>query len=139
MTYEQYLTLKPSQIPNGGVGLYTNVNIPKGANISRFIGNIVDEMITEKPNCLYLVETLDGKVMDVYPSKQKAKYANDAAGPRRIKGIRNNSYIEYQNEKIYIVASKNIKKGEEIFLSYGRAYWRSVFIMDEQSLSKYPS
>jgi len=44
----------------------------------------------------------------------------------RIEGLRNNSRYEIRKGEAYIIASRNIKAGEEIFVSYGRAYWNTL-------------
>ena len=37
----------------------------------------------------------------------------------------NNAIVQLQNDILYIIAVKDIKKGEEIFINYGDDYWRS--------------
>lgn len=54
------------------------------------------------------------------------RYANDACGITRIEGIRNNCRYEVRKGKPFIVASRTIKAGSEILVSYGRSYWRSM-------------
>jgi hypothetical protein len=46
--------------------------------------------------------------------------ANDARGSK----FRNNSYFEIIDDEVYMVASKDIKAFKEIFVSYGRHYWK---------------
>ena len=41
-------------------------------------------------------------------------------------GVRNNCCYEIRKGTPYIVASRNLKAGEEIFVSYGRGYWRTM-------------
>ena len=55
-----------------------------------------------------------------------ARYANDAAGFVRIEGVRNNARYEIIKGKPYIVASRNLKPGDEIYVSYGKEYWDAL-------------
>ena len=55
-----------------------------------------------------------------------ARYANDAEGKFKKKKLKNNSEYEVIKGKPYIVATKNIKAGEEIFVDYQREYWEAL-------------
>jgi hypothetical protein len=55
--------------------------------------------------------------------KALARYANDAQGLTRIKGITNNCVYVNDGLRVYIEATKNIPAGAEIFVAYGKAYW----------------
>jgi uncharacterized protein len=58
--------------------------------------------------------------------RYKARYANDANGFTRIKGLKNNSEYEIFGEKCFIVSTRDIKAGEEIFTDYTKDYWDSM-------------
>ena len=50
---------------------------------------------------------------------------------------KNNSEIqEIDNGEIWLCATKPIKKGDEIFCSYGTRYWTNWFKRQEESKSK---
>ncbi len=55
--------------------------------------------------------------------KTLARYANDAGGLVRLEGIRNNAEFVSEGKRCFIEATRNIKAGEEILVSYGREYW----------------
>lgn len=59
----------------------------------------------------------------MHTPRYKARYANDAAGITRLKGVRNNSDYIIFGDKCYIVASRDINAGEEIFVNYTKQYW----------------
>ncbi len=55
--------------------------------------------------------------------KELARYANDAKGLTRVKGITNNAEYTEDGLRVYITAKKDIPAGSEIFVSYGKEYW----------------
>ena len=55
--------------------------------------------------------------------KTFARYANDARGIGKIKGLHNNAEFLTDGKRCFLEAKKNISKGEEIFASYGKEYW----------------
>ena len=57
-----------------------------------------------------------------YP-KALARYANDARGVVRIKGIVNNSDYIQDGKRVYITSKKDIPAGAEILVGYGKEYW----------------
>ncbi|MES2838135.1 MAG: SET domain-containing protein [Bacteroidota bacterium] len=122
-----YLYLKTSQIPNAGKGLFTAIDINKGEIISVFKGEILSDRqidIRVKNNKdRYFIQMLDGTIMDSMNVKCFAKYANDAKGSLD-SSLKNNSRIAVSDDdEVCIIATRNIKEGEEIFCGYGKGYW----------------
>ena len=60
-----------------------------------------------------------------YP-KALGRYANDARGIGRKKGMRNNAAYETIGLKVYIDAMEDIPAGSEIFVGYGKEYWDAI-------------
>ena len=58
--------------------------------------------------------------------KSLARYANDATGPGKIKGLENNCHYVIEGTRVFIVAKRAIAAGEEILVSYGKGYWDTV-------------
>ena len=56
----------------------------------------------------------------------KARYANDAAGLSRVKGMKNNCSYQIFGNKCFIVAERDIAPGEEILVDYTREYWDCI-------------
>ena len=126
------LFVKKSNIPKAGKGLFVAKDIKKGEIITEYEG----ERLTWK-ECKARNEKKKGKEKGAYYFYINEKncidaeyclwamgrYANDAAGIGRVKGLRNNSQYQVIKNKAYIVATRNIKKGSEVFVSYGKAYW----------------
>lgn len=123
------LKIKKSTLPRAGKGLFTTKDIKKGEIICEYEG----EIITWKEAIRRNDEGINGYVyyisemvcVDAYYAKKTfGRYANDAAGLTRKKGVRNNSVYHEVKRKVFIKATRNIRAGEEIFVSYGRSYWR---------------
>ncbi len=125
------LIIKKSKLPGAGKGLYTTKAINKESKIIEYRGEIIGykeyRRRARKEEDHYLFYLRRELCIDaLHTPHYKARYANDAAGITRVKGLRNNSdYIIY-GDKCFIVASRNIKAGEEIFVNYTNAYWKSM-------------
>ncbi|MBL7921345.1 MAG: SET domain-containing protein [Bacteroidia bacterium] len=122
------LIIKRSQLPGAGKGLYTTKAIPKESKIIEYRGEIIDyyeyRRRARRQEDHYLFYLRREWSIDAMHTKQyKARYANDAAGITRLKGVRNNSYYGIFGDKCFIVASRHIKAGEEIFVNYTKPYW----------------
>ncbi len=123
----EYLYKDTSQIPNSGFGLFSAIDIIKGEIISVFEGEILTDNEAEKRVNQgidqYFINLLDGTIMDSKNIDCYAKLANDAEGFGK-SGFKNNAEIALDNEdNPCIVATKNIKSGDELFCGYGKKYW----------------
>ena len=58
--------------------------------------------------------------------KPLARYANDARGLTRIKGVTNNADYITKGLKAYIETKRAIPAGGEIFVDYGPDYWKVI-------------
>jgi SET domain-containing protein len=125
---EKELEVKPSSLPGTGQGLFTKTAIPKDSYIIEYKGRITTwaEAKDDWQN-VYLYTVNAKHVIDArYQKKSLGRYVNDAAGLTRIKGITNNARFVNEGTRVFIVAAKNIKAGEEILVSYGKGYWDTV-------------
>jgi SET domain-containing protein len=123
------LFVKKSQIPGAGRGLFTDTLIKKDAKVIEYTGEIITWAEAEKRDDAgkggYVFYITKYKCIDAFgEEKGLAQFANDARGLTRKKGCRNNSYYAVRNRRSYIIASRNIKPGEEIFVWYGSDYWK---------------
>jgi uncharacterized protein len=122
---EKQLVVKSSTIPGSGLGLFTKTFIAKGSRIVEYKGRITTWKEVKNDNNNGYIYTINNKhVIDALPHKKAlARYANDARGISRVKGLTNN--CDYVNDglKAYIEAIKDIPAGSEIFVSYGKEYW----------------
>jgi SET domain-containing protein len=125
------LQVKTSQLPNAGKGLFTDKPIQKGEKIIEYKGEIIDwkeyEKRVKEDKDGYLFFINKKHCIDAYATPQhKARYANDAAGLSRVKGMKNNAEYEIEDNKCFIVATRNIGPGEEIFVNYTKEYWDCI-------------
>jgi len=112
--------IKKSNIDNKGRGLYANKNIKEGTKIINYIGKIItnkqveqsDKYDNKKPIYLFTLNnrfTLDGDFS--YNVAGLINHSCDANAQYDGKGL-----------KVWITASRNIKKGEEITCDYGFSF-----------------
>ena len=124
------LVVKKSQLPKAGKGLFTINEISKGETVCEYEGERITWAEAERRN-----EEDDQSGYVFYITKKNCidafayidtfgRYANDAAGLGRVKGLRNNAVYEVRENKVYIVATRKIKAGAEVFVSYGKQYWK---------------
>ncbi len=122
------LLVKKSKLPGAGKGLFTTKAISKDAKIIAYRGEIIGyneyRKRARKEQDQYLFFLRQNLCIDAMHTPQyKARYANDAAGIIKVKSLRNNSDYIIFGDKCFIVASRDIKAGEEIFVNYTKSYW----------------
>lgn len=141
---EKQLVVKRSTIPNSGKGLFTKKIIPKGTRIVEYKGKRTtwkDVNIDEGRNG-YIYYITRSHVIDAMPfPKYLGRYANDAQGMSKVKGITNNSrYVaDMDTMRVYIEAVKDIPAGGEILVQYGKEYWDVIkhnLKLDEREKAK---
>ena len=123
---EKFLYLKKSGLPGSGKGLYTRLDIPKGTRIVEYKGRLQPwkEVKHEDGYNPYLFKLNSRLAVNAQPYKKSfGRYANDAKGFTRVKGLRNNADYETEGNRVYIDATRNIKKNEEILVEYGGNFW----------------
>lgn len=98
-----------------GLGLFTQEDIPKGACIIEYVGRVVTSEEEETSKSKYLFEIKKGLTLDGKPKWNKAGYINHSCRP--------NSESEIYKNRVFILATKNIKAGEELSYDYGKEYW----------------
>ena len=123
---EKYLFIKKSKLPNAGKGLFTKKNIPKGTRIVEYKGKLrawKDVKHLDGYNG-YLMNITRHAVIDALPTiKTFGRFANDASGFVKVPGLRNNCEYVSDGKRCYIESLRAIRKGEELFVSYGRDFW----------------
>jgi len=123
---EKQLFIKKSGIPAAGKGLFTNKAIPKGTKIVEYKGEIVKwkDVDTRDGKNGYIYYVNRYHVIDAWETKEAlARYANDAKGPSRTDGVRNNCTYNIEGVRVFIFAMRDIPAGSELLVGYGKEYW----------------
>jgi SET domain-containing protein len=125
---EKDLLVKTSSLPNSGKGLFTKVFIPKKTRIVEYQGEICKwSDVEDNFDNGYIYFVNKNHVIDAGKTKKfLARYANDALGLSKQKGMRNNSRYTTKGLQVFIESIEDIPAGSEIFVSYGKEYWDVV-------------
>lgn len=98
-----------------GLGLFTYSPIKKGACIIEYVGPDVPKAQWDSHMGKYLFEVSKRKVIDGSSRKNLARYINHSCKP--------NGAIRIFKERVYIMAKRNIKPGEELGYDYDKEYF----------------
>ncbi|HEU5145085.1 MAG TPA: SET domain-containing protein-lysine N-methyltransferase [Chryseosolibacter sp.] len=126
---EKQLVVKKSTIPNAGKGLFTKKLIPKGTRIVEYKGKISSwkDVKDEDGKNGYIFYVTRNHVINALPVKSAlARYANDARGLVRIKGLTNNCDYITDGKRAFIESKREIPAGGEILVDYGGDYWKVI-------------
>lgn len=122
---EKHLFVKDSTIPNAGKGLFTTVDIAKGSRVVEYKGRRTVWSDVKDDDTNYYIYTINrNNVIDAQKTLSAlARYANDAKGLTRVKGLANNCVYVNDGNRAFIEATKNIPAGTEILVDYTKEYW----------------
>ncbi len=126
---ERMIEVKRSGLPDAGQGLFAKTFIPKGMLIVEYKGKITTwkDVKHDDGSNGYIYYVTRNHVIDARRTKSAlARYANDARGIGRVKGLLNNAEYAEVGGKVYIKSTKDIAKGQEIFVAYGKEYWDAI-------------
>ena len=130
MTFlEKQLVVRRSKLPAAGKGLFTRKSITKGSRIVEYKGKITTwkDVKHDEGSNGYIFYVKRYHVIDArFHSNALARYANDANGLQKVKGLRNNSEYEVEGLRVFIDAVSDIPAGGEIFVAYGKEYWEVI-------------
>jgi uncharacterized protein len=123
---EKHLFVKESTIPGAGKGLFTRIDIPKGTRIAEYKGRRTTWKDVKHDSTNYYIYTINrNNVIDAQKTLSAlARYANDAKGFTRVKGITNNCVYVNDGNRAFIESVKNIAAGGELFVDYTQDYWK---------------
>ncbi len=126
---EKKLYVKKSTLEGAGKGLFTKVLIPAGTNIVEYKGKLTTwkEVNHNDGENGYIYFVKRSHVIDASRTLSAlARYANDASGLVRKKGVTNNAIYAEEGVKVFIQSKKDILPGSEIFVGYGKDYWNVI-------------
>lgn len=98
-----------------GKGLFAEETIPKGACITEYIGREVGEKEQYEDNGKYLFWTDSKHMINGNIKENIARYINHSCAP--------NCEADGPAGRVFIMALRNIKVGEELTYDYGKEYF----------------
>jgi SET domain-containing protein len=98
-----------------GLGLFAVDTIPKGACIIEYVGKVLTNEEYERTNSRYLFDIGKKQVLDGSPRWNKARYINHSCVP--------NCETDVHKHRVYVLALRKIKPGEELAYDYGKEYF----------------
>lgn len=99
-----------------GLGLFALEDIPKGACIIEYRGKILTKQEEEDSNSLYLFDAGGGVTIDGAPRSNTARYINHSCRP--------NCEIDIYKRRVFVMAKRRIRAGEELHYDYDKDYWK---------------
>lgn len=129
MKEEEIVQVKKSQLPEAGQGLYAIQVIEKKQFICEYKGSKLKYPPLNETHLDYIVYCERDLYVDATDYLDSlGRYANDLLpqDKKQFPYLRINARFCYNNrtKTMKLMAIRNIEKGEEIFVSYGPAYWR---------------
>ena len=101
-----------------GRGLFALEAIPKGACIIEYTGPAVkDEEWRDRQN-LYLFKVTEKKTINGRNKENIARFINHSCRP--------NCEIEIRKGRVFVMAKRTIRAGEELAYNYGKEYFENV-------------
>ena len=125
--------IKKSQLPKAGKGLFVEQEYRRGDIICEYEGEFVPwsecEKRAQEGHEGYVFFISKNRCVDAYFTPwAMGRYANDARGIGRVSGLTNNAQYEIKRrngeQRVFIVATRTILPGQEVFVHYGEDYWR---------------
>ena len=98
-----------------GLGLFALAEIEKGTRIVEYTGERILNSDKERYKGRYLFGLNSRYTIDGSPRSNLGRYANHSCRP--------NAYTEIIRGRIWIIARRKIKPGEEITYHYGKEYF----------------
>jgi SET domain-containing protein len=100
-----------------GLGLFARKDIAKDVRVIEYTGEVISEAEANRRGGKYLFELNARKTIDGKGRENIARYINHSCRP--------NCYPELNasETRVFIIAKRNIKAGEEITYHYGKTYF----------------
>jgi len=115
--------IRPSNIPNAGNGVFSKEDIKSGDMLGYYRGEALNrdqfnKRFNDKEYAAYVLIVKNGTI---YVDAEKKGY-NWVSRVNTPRGTTMKTNI-YWDDDGRVFAKRNIKAGEELFVSYGSAYW----------------
>ena len=115
--------------PNAGLGLFASRTFVRGETVCVYSGNVLGgRAAAELAERAYLMRLGKAVSIDAGPCPDiAARYINDHIDRKQINSRFKKEPAQW---RALVIATKNIKAGEEIFASYGRRYATSSYLIN---------
>lgn len=100
---------------SAGLGLFAGEDIPKGVCIIEYVGRVIFKEEETNSRSKYLFQVNKNKTLDGKPRVNKAGYINHSCRP--------NCEVEIHKARVFVLARRAIKAGEELNYDYGKEYF----------------
>lgn len=125
--------VRPSRISGAGDGLFATESHAEGSIVCEYTGIIWPNAVAwQRRDKNYLMKLGDNKYVDaLYSREVLARYINDCRG--RLGGY--NVWFDKRpaEDRALVVALRDIRAGEELFVDYGRFYWVGYNLLHPES------
>lgn len=120
--------LKPSQIPHSGLGVYCTQDYKKGCLLSEYGGDLLTPSQADEitGNNMYLFDLPTGFTLNPVKIAKAQKpespigcWINDPLNKRLV-----NVEAQADENRVLFYAKRDLSKGDELFWSYGKKYWK---------------
>lgn len=98
-----------------GQGLFAQKAIVKCTRVIEYVGKKIPMHVADALKTAYLFDLENGWTIDGEASENTARYVNHSCIP--------NCEARIENERIYFYALRDITRGEEITIDYGKEYF----------------
>jgi uncharacterized protein len=102
---------------SSGRGLFTYSPIKKGACIIEYVGRVMTKAEEYNSRSLYLFEATKTKTIDGSIKSNTARYVNHSCRP--------NCEADGYKDRVFIMALRTIKPGEELVYDYGEEFFKA--------------
>ena len=121
---EPGLVIRQSRIKGAGLGLWAAQSFSAGQCLCEYLGSVyrtVEAVRLPASEKDYLMRLGSQVYVDAKPHKSVlARYLNDC----RNVNLYNVEFVKLPSqEKALVIATRNIFRGEELFVDYGKLYW----------------
>ncbi len=99
---------------SAGLGLFAGEAIPKGSCVIEYVGRELSKEESETSKSRYLFEISKKRTIDGKPRINKAGYINHSCRP--------NCETKIRGGRVFVMAIKAIKAGDELTYDYGTEY-----------------
>lgn len=113
---------RESMIPNAGLGLFASEDFKSGAFLGEYIGK---QLTTSQKDQLYdksnLFKVSDNLFLDPSDDTMLMRYINHCFEKEKL-----NVNFVVEGDKVNVFTTRDIRTGEEFYVSYGQSYWLSA-------------